>query len=37
MNPVSPMTVGILCRLLMSLLKEPHRHRFNAIMAGTPR
>ncbi|WP_237331236.1 DUF6010 family protein [Streptomyces mexicanus] len=34
MNLVSPVIVGIIYCLLMSLLKEPHRRRLNALMVG---
>ncbi|WP_037853580.1 DUF6010 family protein [Streptomyces sp. NRRL S-340] len=34
MNFVSPVIVGTLYCLLMSLIEEPHRRRFNAIMVG---
>ncbi|MEW2297999.1 DUF6010 family protein [Streptomyces sp. NPDC006743] len=34
MNFVSPVIVGTLYCLLMSLIAEPHRRRFNAIMVG---
>ncbi|BCL20078.1 DUF6010 family protein [Streptomyces tuirus] len=34
MNLVSPIIVGIVYCLLMSLIEEPHRRRFNAIMVG---
>ncbi|MFE0765840.1 DUF6010 family protein [Streptomyces smyrnaeus] len=31
---ISPIFVGLLYALLMSLIREPHRRRFNAIMVG---
>ncbi|MFH9412333.1 DUF6010 family protein [Streptomyces rochei] len=34
MTYVSPILVGILYCLLMSLIREPHRRRFNAVMVG---
>lgn len=34
MNLISPVIVGIAYCLLMSLIKEPHRRHFNAIMVG---
>ncbi|MFJ7072395.1 DUF6010 family protein [Streptomyces sp. NPDC098781] len=34
MQYVAPIGVGLLYALLMSLIREPHRRRFNAIMVG---
>lgn len=34
MTLVSPLIVGIIYCLLMSLIREPHRRRFNAILVG---
>ncbi|SCE52827.1 hypothetical protein GA0115242_14752 [Streptomyces sp. SolWspMP-5a-2] len=34
MNLVSPILIGVIYCLLMSLIREPHRRRFNAIMVG---
>ncbi|MGF1241247.1 DUF6010 family protein [Streptomyces sp. NPDC004684] len=34
MNYVSPLVVGVVYCVLMSLIKEPHRRHFNAVMVG---
>ncbi|NUP40702.1 MAG: hypothetical protein HOY76_27730 [Streptomyces sp.] len=34
MNYLSPILVGVLYALLMSLIREPHRRRFNAVMVA---
>ncbi|MEU6393688.1 DUF6010 family protein [Streptomyces sp. NPDC046939] len=34
MNLVAPVIIGIVYCLLMSLIDEPHRRRFNAVMVG---
>lgn len=34
MNYISPILIGIVYCLLMSLLREPHRRHFNAVMVG---